>query len=285
MKKFICLLLFISISFFGLASCSKQKTNLTQDFSMKKVKKININNNSWNLLFKSSNDDEIHVETSCKGDKSEKSVDIGLENGVMHITQNDASDNFIGGFTFGGRNKIIVYVPKDLSSPINVENKNGDITMENVSFSDLKLTNSSGNQKIINVKLDHASITSESADTTIKDSSIKKLQAESKSGCLYFTNVSDNEIYASTSSGEIVFKDLTEHQASDINTGSGDISVLYKIKPTSLKLGVKSNSKDVSVHLDELKLKVDTEEKKEGTIGIGDNRLKISSDTGTINIR
>ena len=252
---------------------------------MEKVKKIKIDNNSWDLLFKSSHDDEIHVETSGKDDKSEKPVDIGLEKGVLHVTQNDASDSFIGGFTFGSRNKIIVYLPKYLSSPINVENKNGDITMENVSLSDLKLSNSSGNQKIINVKLDNASLTSESADTTIKDSSIKKLQAESKSGGLYFTNVSDNEIYASTGSGEIVFKDFTEHQASDINTDSGDISVSYKIKPASLKLSVTSKSKDVSVRLDDLKLEVDTEGKKEGAIGRRNNSLKISSDTGTINIR
>ncbi|MCB2349554.1 hypothetical protein LGL08_08280 [Clostridium estertheticum] len=31
-------------------------------------------------------------ETRCKGDKSEKSVDIGLENGMMNITQNDATE-------------------------------------------------------------------------------------------------------------------------------------------------------------------------------------------------
>lgn len=285
MKKIICLILFICIGLFGIVIFGKQKTNLTQDFSMEKVKKIKIDNNSWDLLFKSSHDDEIHVETSGKDDKSEKPVDIGLEKGVLHVTQNDASDSFIGGFTFGSRNKIIVYLPKYLSSPINVENKNGDITMENVSLSDLKLSNSSGNQKIINVKLDNASLTSESADTTIKDSSIKKLQAESKSGGLYFTNVSDNEIYASTGSGEIVFKDFTEHQASDINTDSGDISVSYKIKPASLKLSVTSKSKDVSVRLDDLKLEVDTEGKKEGAIGRRNNSLKISSDTGTINIR
>jgi DUF4097 and DUF4098 domain-containing protein YvlB len=266
MKKFIFFIVVSSIALFGLTSCSKQEKNLTHDFSLEKVKKININNNSWDLLFKSSQDNQIHVETSSKDDKSEKPIDIGLENGALNITQNDDSSNFKDGFTFGSRNKVMVYLPKDLSSPVNVENKNGDITIQNVSISDLKLTNSSD-------------------DITIKDSSIKKLQAESKSGGLYITNVSDNEIYVSTGSGDIVFKDFTEHQASDIKTGSGDISVSYKTKPTSLKLSVTSNSKDISVHLDDLKLEEDTKGKKEGTIGVGNNSLKADSNTGAINIR
>ena len=88
-----------------------------------------------------------------------------------------------------------------------------------------------------------------------------------------------------TSSGEVGVGGAGVYSALKVQTDSGDVSVSHKESPTDLQLDVTTDSNDITMQLSNIDFTKDTSGCKQGNIGQGNNKLEISSSSGTIIVK
>ncbi|PEF71050.1 hypothetical protein CON35_03730 [Bacillus cereus] len=288
MKKIIVIaILFITIAsaVFGFKVFQGEGFKKEKSFEINNIKEIEVDNENWNLEFKSTDANKIVI--SAQGEQVDKEIDpVKIENdeNKIVIKQKQKMNRFFNGFTFRKKNSISIAIPKKEIDKIVLNNKSGDVKIRDIVVKNIMIKGKSGDEMIVGLSAEKGEFISQSGELVLKGSSVQELNIKSTTGDNYITNVSNSNMNITSTSGEVLLKDMTEGKSLFIETKSGDIGVRYKGVPASLKLMAKSNSADVIVDLKGLKKDKNTEKIKEGTIGDAKNEVKILSKTGVIYI-
>ncbi|EML6323280.1 DUF4097 domain-containing protein [Bacillus cereus] len=287
-KKIIVIaILFITIAsvVFGIKVFQGKDFKKEKSFEINNIKEIEVDNENWNLEFKSTDANKIVI--SAQGEQVDKEIDpVKIENdeNKIVIKQKQKMNRFFNGFTFRKKNSISIAIPKKEINKIVLNNKSGDVKIRDIVVKNIMTKGKSGDEMIVGLSAEKGEFISQSGELVLKGSSVQELNIKSTTGDNYITNVSNSNMNITSTSGEVLLKDMTEGKSLFIETKSGDIGVRYKGVPASLKLMAKSNSADVIVDLKGLKKDKNTEKIKEGTIGDAKNEVKILSKTGVIYI-
>ncbi|BCA33562.1 hypothetical protein CON66_17485 [Bacillus cereus] len=288
MKKMIVIaILFITIAsvVFGIKVFQGKDFKKEKSFEINNIKEIEVDNENWNLEFKSTDANKIVI--SAQGEQADKEIDpVKIENdeNKIVIKQKQKMNRFFNGFTFRKKNSISIAIPKKEIDKIVVNNKSGDVKIRDIVVKNIMTKGKSGDEMITGLSAEKGEFISQSGELVLKGSSVQELNIKSTTGDNYITNVSNSNMNITSTSGEVLLKDMTEGKSLFIETKSGDIGVRYKGVPASLKLMAKSNSADVIVDLKGLKKDKNTDKIKVGTIGDAKNEAKILSETGVIYI-
>ncbi|EEK42908.1 hypothetical protein bcere0001_42070 [Bacillus cereus m1293] len=256
-----------------------------KSFDINNIKEIEVDNENWNIEFKSTDANKIVI--SAQGQQTDKEIDpVKIENdeNKIVIKQKQKATRFFYGFTFRKKNSISIAIPKKEIDKIILNNKSGDVKINDIVVKSIVTKGKSGDGMITGLSAEKGEFTSESGDLMLKDSLLQDVNITSTTGDNYVKNVKNENMNITSTSGEVLLKDMTEGKSLFIETKSGDIGVRYKGVPASLKLMAKSNSADVIVDLKGLKKDKNTEKIKVGTIGDAKNEAKILSETGVIYI-
>ncbi|WP_242218636.1 DUF4097 family beta strand repeat-containing protein [Bacillus cereus group sp. BfR-BA-01380] len=255
-----------------------------KSFEANRIEEVEINNESWDIKFKNTKSKKITIEVEGKQkDKKKDPVTIKNDGKKIEMNQKDQK-GLLEGFSFGKKGTIYISIPKNEIDTITLNNRFGDIKMNDIAAKNIVISNDSGAEKIEGLSADKGKFASKDGEFSLKDSSLKELTVASTTGDNYITSVTSPKIKVTSTNGEVAIKNATEGKTLFVETKSGDISVSYKEAPTSLMLTANSHSSDVTVNLDRLKKKRDTEKSKEGTIGDASNKLEVLSNEGTIKI-
>ena len=280
-------ILFITIAsmVFGFKVFQGKDFKKEKSFEINNIKEIEVDNENWDIEFKSTDSNKIVV--SAQGQQVDKEIDpVKIENdgNKVVIKQKQKVTKFFNGFTFRKKNSISIAVPKKEIDKIVLNNKAGDVKISDIVVKSIVTKSKSGDEMVVGLSAEKGEFISQSGELAVKDSSVQELNIKSTTGDNYITSVSNSNINITSTSGEVVLKDMKEGKSLFVETKSGDIGVRYKGVPASLKLMAKSNSADVIVDLKGLKKDKSTEKIKEGTIGDAKNEVKILSKTGAIYI-
>ncbi|MCU5442200.1 DUF4097 domain-containing protein [Bacillus cereus] len=286
-KIIVIAILFITIAsvVFGFKVFQGKDFKREKSFEINNIKEIEVDNENWNIEFKSTDANKIVI--SAQGEQVDKEIDpVKIENdeNKIVIKQKQKMDRFFNGFTFRKKNSICIAIPKKEIDKIVVDNKSGDVKIRDIVVKNIVTKGKSGDGMIVGLSAEKGEFISQSGELVVKGSSVQELNIKSTTGDNYITNVSNSNMNIISTSGEVLLKDMTEGKSLFIETKSGDIGVRYKGVPASLKLMAKSNSADVIVDLKGLKKDKNTEKIKVGTIGDAKNETKILSETGVIYI-
>ena len=288
MKKIIViaiLLITIASVTFGFKTFQGKDFKKEQSFEINEIKEIEVDNENWDIEFKSTDANKIVI--SAQGQRVDKEMDpveIEHEGNKVVIKQKQKATRFFNGFTFKKTNSISIAIPKKEIDKIVLNNKSGDVKISDIVVKSIVTKGKSGDEMIVGLSADKGEFTSESGDLMLKDSSLQEVNITSTTGDNYVKNIKNKDMNITSTSGEVLLKDMTEGKSLFVETKSGDIGVRYKGVPTSLKLTAKSNSSDVMVNVKGLKKDKNTEKVKEGTIGDAKNKVEILSKTGAIYI-
>ncbi|PGO82098.1 hypothetical protein CN980_00660 [Bacillus cereus] len=288
MKKIIVIaILFITIAsaVFGFKIFQGKDFKKEKSFEINNIKEIEVDNENWNLEFKSTDANKIII--SAQGEQADKEIDpVKIENdeNKIMVKQKQEANKFFNGFTFRKKNSICIAIPKKEIDKIVLNNKSGDVKIRDIVVKSIVTKGKSGDGMIVGLSAEKGEFISQSGELVVKDSSVQELNIKSTTGDNYITNVSNSNMNITSTSGEVLLKDMIEGKSLFIETKSGDIGVRYKGAPASLKLMAKSNSADVIVDLKELKKDKNTDKIKVGTIGDAKNKVEILSKTGVIYI-
>ncbi|EJR51064.1 hypothetical protein IIM_03432 [Bacillus cereus VD107] len=288
MKKIIViaiLLITIASVTFGFKTFQGKDFKKEKSFEINHIKEIEVDNENWDIEFKSTDANKIVISAQGKRvDKEIDTVEIEHEGNKVVIKQKEKATRFFNGFTFRKKNSISIAIPKKEIDKIVLNNKSGDVKISDIVVKSIVTKGKSGDEMIVGLSADKGEFTSESGDLMLKDSSLQEVNITSTTGDNYVKNIKNENMNITSTSGEVLLKDMTEGKSLSVETKSGDIGVRYKGVPTSLKLTAKSNSTDIIVDLKGLKKDKNTEKIKEGTIGDAKNKVKILSESGEIYI-
>lgn len=270
---------------FSLNEVGAKSFEKENSFKASSIEELEIHNGSWDIEFKNNESNKIKIVVEGK-QKNKKKDPVIIENDgkKVVVNQQEEGGSFIDGFTFGKKGTIYISIPKSGVDTITLNNSSGDMKMDDITTENIVISNNFGAGKIEGLSANKGKFTSKDGELSLKDSSFKELIVASTIGDNYITNVSSPKMKIISTDGEVVIKDIREEKSLFVETKSGDIAVSYKKIPTSLAFTANSGSSDITVDLDGLKNKTNTEKSKEGKIGNGSNELKILSEKGTINI-
>ncbi|PHB68425.1 Uncharacterized protein BCINRASA_05121 [Bacillus wiedmannii] len=288
MKKIIViaiLLITIASAIFGFKVFQGKGFKKEKSFEINHIKEIEVDNENWDIEFKSTDANKIVILVQGKRvDKEIDPVEIEQAGNKVIVKQKQKATRFFNGFTFRKKNSISIAVPKKEIDKIVLNNKSGDVKIKDIVVKSIVTKGNSGDEMIVGLSAEKGEFTSESGDLMLKDSSLQEVNITSTTGDNYVRNIKNENMNITSTSGEVLLKDMKEGKSLFVETKSGDIGVRYKGVPTSLKLTAKSNSSDVMVNVNGLKKDTNTEKIKEGTIGDAKNEVKILSKTGVIYI-
>ncbi|WP_439874217.1 DUF4097 family beta strand repeat-containing protein [Bacillus mycoides] len=287
-KKIIVIaILFLTIAsaIFGFKTFQGKDFTKEKSFEINHIKEIEVDNENWDVEFKSTDANKIVISAQGKRvDKEIDPVEIEHEGNKVIVKQKQKAARFFNGFTFRKKNSISIAIPKKKIDKIVLNNKSGDVKISDIEVKNIVTESESGDEMVVGLSAEKGEFISQSGELAVKDSSVQELNIKSTTGDNYITNVSNSNMNITSTSGEVLLKDMKEGKSLFVETKSGDIGVRYKGVPTSLKLTAKSNSSDVIVNVKGLKKDKNTEKIKEGTIGDVKNEVKILSKTGAIYI-
>ncbi|PEN00333.1 hypothetical protein CN621_16635 [Bacillus wiedmannii] len=288
MKKIIVIaILFLTIAsvVFGFKVFQGKDFKKEKSFEINHIKEIEVDNENWDIEFKSTDSNKIVILAQGKRvDKEIDPVEIEQAGNKVIVKQKQKATRFFNGFTFRKKNSISIAIPKKEIDTIVLNNKSGDVKISDIVVKSIVTKSKSGDEMVIGLSAEKGEFISQSGELAVKDSSVQELNIKSTTGDNYITNVSNANMNITSTSGEVLLKDMKEGKSLFVETKSGDIGVRYKGVPISLKLTAKSNSSDVMVNVNGLKKDKNTEKIKEGTIGDAKNEVKILSKTGVIYI-
>ncbi|WP_141525458.1 DUF4097 family beta strand repeat-containing protein [Bacillus cereus] len=286
-KIVIIAILFLTIAsvVFGFKTFQGRDFKKEKSFEINHIKGIEVDNENWDIEFKSTDANKIVI--LAQGKRVDKEIDpfeIEQAGNKVIVKQKQKAIRFFNGFAFRKKNSISIAIPKKEIDEIVLNNKSGDVKIRDIEVKNIVTKSESGDEMVVGLSADKGEFTSESGDLMLKDSSLQEVNITSTTGDNYVKNIKNENMNITSTSGEVLLQDMKEGKSLFVETKSGDIGVRYKGVPTSLKLAAKSNSSDVMVNVKGLKKDKDTEKIKEGTIGDAKNEAKILSETGVIYI-
>lgn len=251
-----------------------------------KVKQIDMKTASWDVEISESDSSEVKVAVEGK-QRNKKTVPVTLKqkNNGLVIEQKDQDKGIFGGFSFGVEGTISIKVPKGKLAELTIQNKTGDLTINQLSADKIVIDNQEGAEYLSNLTANSASFQSNDGDISLKDSQIKALTVQTTSGELIVDGVASDDANVLSKDSEIVVRNAVEGKKLNVASSTGDVSVSYKKVPTSLSVYASTGSKDLEIGLDKFKVEKGSNGNKKGLVGKGENSLKVKSDKGTVSIK
>lgn len=273
------------LAFGAYSYCAEGKNfEKNKSYNTDNIGSLKVDSDSWEVRFKKSDANELTISAEGKQIDDEP-VTFRREGEALVIKQNEQGQKgFLGGFTFGKKGTIHINVPESGVSNIELQNKDGNIEMSEISADNIIVESNTGDGKIEGVSARSGKFASKDGMLSVEDSSIDELDITSTSGDNYMKNVNSSEAKVTSVDGVISIKEINEGKSLEVNTEAGDIQVSYKKAPTSLSVTAESESSDIALDIQGLKKSKDTENHKRGKVGQGTNKLSLTSDDGLISV-
>ncbi|WP_082722698.1 DUF4097 family beta strand repeat-containing protein [Paenibacillus jilunlii] len=271
----------------GIASqVGSRKLEISEHFPPEAIQSIDIINDSWDLEVEESADNQIHVDiTGRQKDKKKTPVAVTRRANRLIIQQDKLIGGAFSAFTFQKEGTIRLSIPKNTVEQVSVVNHQGDLNFRALATHDLIVQNQAGNVKFNQTEADSANFNLIEGDLSVNNSSFGRMDVAAKENDLYFKNVTSSVMNVFSKSGEIVLHGMEEKGEKRIETITGDIQIVYKTAPSSLKVAVENTKGDSTVHLANLITTKDTDEDVNGTVGAGGNSLYAKSYSGSIDVK
>ncbi|MEY9971129.1 DUF4097 and DUF4098 domain-containing protein YvlB [Lysinibacillus sp. RC46] len=290
MKKAIIALIFVIAVggiFFTLKINGEKSITEEQSFDVEQIEELELNIESWNIALENTESDKLTIEFEGKQQQKQQSnpVEIKKDGNKVKVLQQDTEKGAMKNFSFGKKDTIHIYIPKNAVSKIALKNSYGDIKINNIETEELSISTDSGAKIIKGLSADKGTITSKDGELSIVDSSLNELTIAATNGDSYITRVNSPKTKITSTSGEVLMKEISEGKALFVETSSGDITISYKEAPKSLGVIANSESSDISVNLEGYQKEKHTENQKRGKIGDASNELELISKGGIINVK
>lgn len=189
-------------------------TLLVDEYYSSNVGIIHIESISSDIRIKEAEDNQIHVLIYG----SEKEIaESKLGQNTLNISLN--GKHFCFGFCFF-KEEIIVYVPKEISTNIEVKTTSGDLELVSLLNADVNLKTTSGDIKLGEVK--NANLYSTSGEITLEKG--ENVQVKTTSGDIFLNQVK-TKVEAESISGDIKINSFAIEENSKIKTTSGDVLI------------------------------------------------------------
>lgn len=254
---------------FGITS-DKISNNLIYDKEYEnRFDTINIKSDASDIEIKKSIDSNIKVLIYSEEEKL-KSIDISDDNSLDINLKEKKRFNF---FWFNYINsKIEIYIPKDYSKNIKIENSYGNIQIDDFVDSNIDITSDYGDVKIGSAN--SIKVENSYGDTTIKDANIVdinndcgNIEIDSVKSAVLENNLGDIDIKKvyeyidiENDCGDISIDDISLMKNSTIKSSMGDIEI-KNIK--DIYIDAKTSLGDVSInnnyHKSDIILKIDND--------------------------
>ena len=146
----VLLVMFLIMALIGFDNFISNSSNIIfeEQFETKDIKKIDINQDAGNIIFKQSTDDFIQV--AIYGENKDE-VKVDLKNSELEIDYTHKNNVEIFNF-IDKKSEIIIYVPSDFLEEINIENNYGNIKIIDLENITVNINSDSGDIQLGKVK-------------------------------------------------------------------------------------------------------------------------------------
>ncbi|QPQ28921.1 DUF4097 family beta strand repeat-containing protein [Lysinibacillus sp. JNUCC 51] len=290
MKKVIIALIFV-IAIGGILFTFKinGEKSITEEksFDVKEIEELELDIESWDIALENTESEKLTIEYEGKQQQKQQDnpVEIKKDGIKVKVLQQDTEEGVMNNFSFGKKDTIHIYIPKNAVSKIALKNSYGDIKINNIETEELSISTDSGAKVIKGLSADKGTITSKDGELSIVDSSLNELTITATNGDNYITRVNSSKTKITSTSGEVLMKEIIEGKALFVETTSGDITISYKEAPKSLEVTANGESSDISVNLEGYQQEEHTDQLKTGKIGDALNKLELISKEGMITVK
>lgn len=255
----IGLMIFLLIrkdDFFDFRWSKKDTVIYQKSYISSEIVKIKMKVVSSDIEIKDALDDKIKVVILGKDEKEATSQ---LENGILSITKSN-KNKVCFGFCFLEEDKVILYLPKDMATTLEIDSQAGEILANNFSHLNLKIRNTSGDIKVEKAK--YLEINSHSGDVFVQNTPtiniknrsgdielrhIERANIEVRSGNIdiFDFQIQEHSSIISTS-GDILIENITDSYI-EAKTISGDIQIARNNRQAFATLNINTHSGDITV--------------------------------------
>ncbi|GAA0321748.1 DUF4097 domain-containing protein [Bacillus carboniphilus] len=284
-------------------SFETSELNKEQVIDAEKIKKIEVESSSTDVLIKPTNSDEILVKLSGEVSNKLKSsfvLEVDEDNDSVRIKVERKERSFFQSFISISKVKLEVYVPQNQYEEIVMETSSGDVQYKEVEVKQLNIQTSSGDIDVEEMsEVEALSLQASSGDISLSGIATQKLEVttssgdifsngdlsyenatiEANSGDIELENV-EGDLSVKTSSGDIELRDNELKENVKLETSSGDVNVFFRTQPDSLKLHFKASSGDGSVSLDGLQYTEKSEHNIVGGLGEEEYQIDVKTSSG-----
>ncbi len=164
-------ILFITIAsvVFGIKVFQGKDFKKEKSFEINNIKEIEVDNENWNLEFKSTDANKIVI--SAQGEQVDKEIDpVKIENdeNKIVIKQKQKVNRFFNGFTFRKKNSISIAIPKKEIDKIVLNNKSGDVKIRDIVVKSIVTKGKSGDEMIVGLSAEKGEFISQSGELVVK---------------------------------------------------------------------------------------------------------------------
>lgn len=286
MKKAIIALIFVIVLggiFFTLKINGEKSVNEEQSFDIKQIEELELNIESWNIALENTESEKLTIEFEEK--QQNNPIEVKKDGNKVKVLQQDNEEGVMKNFSFGKKDTIHIYIPKNAVDRIALKNSYGDIKINNIETEELSVSTDSGAKIIKGLTANKGTITSKDGELSIVDSTLNELTIAATNGDSYMTRVNSPKMKITSTGGEVLMKEISEGKSLFVETASGDITISYKEAPKSLGLMANSESSDIDVNLEGYQKEKHTDTLKKGKIGDVSNKLELISKEGIITVK
>lgn len=288
-KAIIALICVITIGgiLFTIKINGEKSITEEQSFDVKEIEELELDIESWDIALENTESEKLTIEYEGKQQQKQQDnpVEIKKDGNKVKVLQQDTEEGVMNNFSFGKKDTIHIYIPKNAVSKIALKNSYGDIKINNIETEELSISTDSGAKVIKGLSADKGTITSKDGELSIVDSSLNELTITATNGDNYITRVNSSKTKITSTSGEVLMKEIIEGKALFVETTSGDITISYKEAPKSLEVTANGESSDISVNLEGYQQEEHTDQLKTGKIGDASNKLELISKEGIITVK
>ncbi len=286
MKKAIIALIFVIVLggiFFTLKINGEKSVNEEQSFDIEQIEELELNIESWNIALENTESEKLTIEFEEK--QQNNPIEVKKDGNKVKVLQQDNEEGVMKNFSFGKKDTIHIYIPKNAVDRIALKNRYGDIKINNIETEELSVSTDSGAKIIKGLTANKGTITSKDGELSIVDSTLNELTIAATNGDSYMTRVNSPKMKITSTGGEVLMKEISEGKSLFVETASGDITISYKEAPKSLGLMANSESSDIDVNLEGYQKEKHTDTLKKGKIGDASNKLELISKEGIITVK
>ncbi|WP_075980065.1 DUF4097 family beta strand repeat-containing protein [Bacillus massilinigeriensis] len=271
------------------------------------IEEVEIDSSSSDVKVVPTDEKEISIELSGKVSKKLKrklQLDVVERGNKLEVALKGENQlKFNIGVLIVDTN-INVYLPEKVYQSIKVETSSGSNEIDSLKAKELSLRTSSGDLLARDsVAEDTFIIQSSSGEVDLKNNKANIFDVKVSSGSLYAVDLDGKESTFHSSSGEISLKNVIGEIVAEASSGeiiidneettgnmytetsSGDVSVAFDKKPTSLAIDFKGNSGEGNVEIKGLKYDEKSEDNIIGQIGSGQYKLKVRTSSGDFELK
>ncbi|GKV56951.1 hypothetical protein NCCP2222_28980 [Sporosarcina sp. NCCP-2222] len=272
-KKLIMVVLLLAIGL-GIFIFFKQPTETITIGTYDAVPTIEANLQMMTIEVSSSPDDKIHVVVEGKkGVEEQFSIDHDETKLLVKENNEKQWNDFI---TIGSQPKIIMQIPTALENSVSISNKDGDSYLKGLDVKTVQVKSSTGRVTLRDINASTSELNSTDGNVTVHNSEIENGSISTTSGNVNVRESKGTTLAAQSVDGQIKLTEATEQSDVRLKSKTGDIQVIYKTAPSSLKL---STSGEI------VKVELPSFDQKTGIIGKGTNILSIETKDGMIQVK